>query len=222
MGLARLANRVRLVGLVHDDPNNPLIHQELPGGSINDVYNPKTGKTWMNKNLGATRVATSPTDAAAFGDLYQWGRLTDGHEKRTSGTTTNVSSSNVPGHGNFILRPNFPAPFSWNLPISNNLWQGVNGPNNPCPSGYRIPTDGELAAERLSWVTDDAAGAFASPLKWTLAGNRTYANGQIINSGLRGSYWSSHVICTLPTEAQVLVIIINFRMELLFDALKTK
>ena len=142
---------------------------------------------------GATRVATSPTDAAAFGDLYQWGRLTDGHEKRTSGTTTNVSSSNVPGHGNFILRPNFPAPFSWNLPISNNLWQGVNGPNNPCPSGYRIPTDGELAAERLSWVTDDAAGAFASPLKWTVAGNRTYANGQIINSGLRGSYWSSHV-----------------------------
>lgn len=164
---------------------------DIPITNPNDVTNPKTGKTWMNKNLGASQVATSPTDALAFGDLYQWGRLTDGHEKRTSSTTTTLSSSDVPGHGNFILHPNLPAPLSWNSPVNINLWQGVNGTNNPCPSGYRIPTDGELAAERLSWITPDAAGAFASPLKWTLAGNRSYVNGQIVNAGLRGSYWSS-------------------------------
>ena len=32
-----------------------------------------TGKIWMDKNLGATQVATSSTDAASYGDLYQWG-----------------------------------------------------------------------------------------------------------------------------------------------------
>ena len=43
-----------------------------------------SGEIWMNKNLGALRVATSSADAAAYGDLYQWGRTTDGHEKRNS------------------------------------------------------------------------------------------------------------------------------------------
>ncbi|PKP14034.1 MAG: hypothetical protein CVU08_02265 [Bacteroidetes bacterium HGW-Bacteroidetes-3] len=182
------------------DPTNPIgtpipfPNEPKPIGHLNpsDVFNPITGEIWMNTNLGASQVATSSTDAAAYGDLYQWGRLTDGHEKRTSSTTTTLSSSDVPGHGNFILHPNLPGPLTWNSPQNINLWQGVNGINNPCPSGYRIPTDGELAAERLSWTTPDAAGAFASPLKWTLAGNRSYVNGQIINVGLKGSYWSSY------------------------------
>jgi hypothetical protein len=38
----------------------------------------------MDRNLGAARVATSSTDEEAYGDLYQWGRGTDGHEKRGS------------------------------------------------------------------------------------------------------------------------------------------
>ena len=29
-----------------------------------------TGKIWMDRNLGASQVATSLTDAASFGDLY--------------------------------------------------------------------------------------------------------------------------------------------------------
>ena len=33
-----------------------------------------TGKVWMDRNLGAGRVATSSTDTEAYGDLYQWGR----------------------------------------------------------------------------------------------------------------------------------------------------
>ena len=43
-----------------------------------------TGKVWMDRNLGAAQVATSATDEAAYGDLYQWGRPEDGHEKRTA------------------------------------------------------------------------------------------------------------------------------------------
>lgn len=56
-----------------------------------EVTNPATGKTWMDRNLGASRAATSPTDASSFGDLYQWGRGADGHQLRSSDTTSVVS-----------------------------------------------------------------------------------------------------------------------------------
>ncbi|WP_372934176.1 hypothetical protein, partial [Mariniphaga sediminis] len=42
-----------------------------------NVTNATTGKTWMDRNLGASQVATSSTDIAAYGDLYQWGRAAD-------------------------------------------------------------------------------------------------------------------------------------------------
>ena len=59
-------------------------------------------KCWLDRNLGATQVATSSTDAASYGDLFQWGRLDDSHQVRTSPTTTTLSNSDIPGHGNFI------------------------------------------------------------------------------------------------------------------------
>ncbi|NDB36338.1 MAG: hypothetical protein EB023_13595, partial [Flavobacteriia bacterium] len=117
--------------------------------AIVDVLNPTTGVTWMDRNLGATQVATSSTDQNAYGDLYQWGRRTDGHQCRTSPTTGTLSSVDQPAHGSFILAPN--APYDWRSPQNANLWQGVNGVNNPCPSGYRLPTETELNNERLSW-----------------------------------------------------------------------
>lgn len=143
----------------------------------------------MNKNLGATRVATSPTDALAIGDLYQWGRLTDGHEKRTSGTTPTLSNSNIPGNGKFITTTS--AQPDWLSPKNNTLWQGANGINNPCPSGYRLPTEAELNAERLTWISNDVSGAFASPLKWVAAGARN-KNGSL-DTASKGYYWTSTV-----------------------------
>ncbi len=159
--------------------------------NFGDVYNPTTGKTWMDRNLGASRVAQSSTDAEAYGDLYQWGRGTDGHEKRSSGTTTTLSSSDTPGHGNFITVGS--SPYDWRSPQNPNLWQGVNGINNPCPSGYRLPTEAELNAERQSWSSNNAAGAFNSPLKLPVAGLRTHSSGSLGSVGFSGSYWSATV-----------------------------
>jgi hypothetical protein len=155
------------------------------------VTNPATGKIWMDRNLGATRVATSSTDANSYGHLYQWGRGSDGHQVRTSGTTTALSSSNTPGHGNFILAPN--SPYDWRSPQNDNLWQGLSGTNNPCPSGYRLPTEAEWNAERLSWSSNNSAGAFASPLKLPVAGGRLGSNGSLGSVGSYGYYWSSTV-----------------------------
>jgi len=129
---------------------------------------------WLDRNLGATQVATSSDDILAYGDLFQWGRLNDGHQVRTFTTTTStLSSSDVPGHGVFIKAPS--SPYDWRSPQNDNLWQGVTGTNNPCPDGYRLPTHDEWNTERLSWSTNNAAGAFASLLKLPVAGHR---NGQ--------------------------------------------
>jgi uncharacterized protein (TIGR02145 family) len=158
---------------------------------FNDVTNPTTGKIWMDRNLGATQVASSSTDANSYGDLYQWGRGADGHQIRTSATTSTLSSTDVPGNANFILVPN--PPYDWRSTANNNLWQGVNGTNNPCPSGYRLPTETEWVAERLSWSSQNAAGAFSSPLKLPAAGIRRFNDGgfDLVNTG--GRYWSSTV-----------------------------
>jgi uncharacterized protein (TIGR02145 family) len=157
--------------------------------AIVDVTNPTTGKTWMDRNLGATQVATSSTDAAAYGDLYQWGRGNDGHQCRTSATTTTLSSSDQPGNGNFILAPN--SPWDWRSPQNTNLWQGVNGINNPCPSGYRVPTVIEWQQETSSFISQNSAGAFASLLKLTMPGRRSNSTGSLSVVGSKGLYWSS-------------------------------
>jgi uncharacterized protein (TIGR02145 family) len=158
--------------------------------NFNDVTS-STGKIWMDRNLGASQVATSSTDAASYGDLYQWGRGTDGHQIRTSATTATLSSTDQPGNGNFILAPN--TPYDWRSPQNTNLWQGVAGINNPCPSGYRIPTETEWNAERQSWTSNDKVGAFASPLKLPMAGCRNVNLGSLCIGGAAGDYWSNTV-----------------------------
>ena len=145
----------------------------------------------MDRNLSASRAAISSTDTGAYGDLYQWGRAADGHQLRTSDTTSTLSSSDRPGHGNFITTNS--SPNDWRSPQNDNLWQGVNGVNNPCPAGYRLPTAAEMDAERQSWSSNNAAGAFASPLKLPVAGLRSSSNGSLLNVGSRGYYWLSTV-----------------------------
>jgi uncharacterized protein (TIGR02145 family) len=170
-------------GTVHCDPANPT--------AIVDVTNPTTGKTWMDRNLGASQAATSSTDTAAYGDLYQWGRAADGHQCRNSATTTTLSSTDQPGHGSFITINS--GNWDWRSPQNTGLWQGVNGVNNPCPSGYRLPTETEINAERLSWSSNTSAGAFASPLKLPIAGYRLSSSGLLFSVGGIGYYWSSTV-----------------------------
>ena len=146
-----------------------------------------TGKVWMDRNLGASQVATSSTDAASYGDLYQWGRAADGHQCRNSETTNTQSNTDQPGHGDFIIE------FAdWRSPQNTNLWQGVNGVNNPCPEGYRVPTEAEWQDEIDSWGGGDfAANAFASPLKFPMAGSRASFDGVLFAFDVAGLFWSS-------------------------------
>ena len=65
--------------------------------------------------------------------------------------------------------------------------------NNPCPEGYKVPSEAELEAERLSWDTNDMTGVFNNPLKLPVAGYRYFSNGTLFNVGTSGNYWSSTV-----------------------------
>jgi hypothetical protein len=145
------------------------------------------GQCWLDRNLGASRVALTSTDANAYGDYFQWGRVADGHQILTSNTTTAVSTTNTPGNANFIL-----AKPDWISPQNDNLWQGANAINNACPVGFRIPTISELDNERLKWSSNNSAGAFNSPLKLTVAGYR-YIDNIWTNANQMGRLWSSTV-----------------------------
>jgi hypothetical protein len=174
-----------------------------------EVTNPITGDTWMDRNLGAMRAAQSSDDCYAFGNLYQHGRSSDGHEFRNSDTINGMIATNRPDDatdtgvwdGKFILRRD-PANGDnvWLINRSTNLsmWDGVGAVNNPCPANYRLPTRAELDAERLSWVSNDGAGAIASPLKLPLAKVRAYVDGEVVFPGY-GFYWSSEVDNTVNT-----------------------
>ncbi|WP_445722816.1 hypothetical protein [Flavobacterium sp.] len=183
-----------------------------PGCSFNRTTNASTptitsttGKIWMDKNLGATQVATSATDHLAYGDLYQWGRKADGHElitwtSGTAGTPVNGTTStnaNIPANNLFIIETN--SPNDWRVNQDDNLWNGLAAVNNPCPAGFRVPTSAELTAEVVAYSITNSATAFSSPFKFTVPGFRNSSTGALSNVGSDGVYWSSSVSGTLAT-----------------------
>ena len=154
------------------------------------VVKSSTGRIWMDRNLGAKRVATSSGDTESFGDLYQWGRYSDGHQFRDSQNTKELSSVDKPNSAQFIVPDNYPS--DWRKPQNNNLWQGVNGINNVCPAGFRIPTLQEWKDEFQALPIVSAESAFNSVLKLPLAGIRRIDDfGRISNTTVSGLYWTS-------------------------------
>jgi hypothetical protein len=172
-----------------------------------------TGKKWLDRNLGATRMAQAVDDYLAYGDYFQWGRLADGHHRVTrtgaadadatgiTGVTSTTapyetSATDVPPTDKFIINKSSATFGDWRAPQNPNLWQGVNGTNNPCPIGWRIATQTEWTAEGITSISD----AY-SKLKITFSGFRdgAAANGIFSSSATGGYYWTSTVPAASPT-----------------------
>ena len=87
----RTVNVVAAVSITHN------------GTTYGTVTSPHTGRVWLDRNLGAAQVCTSFDDVACYGDYYQWGRNSDGHEDSASvNTATQAVNVTTVGHGDFI------------------------------------------------------------------------------------------------------------------------
>ncbi|MCB4784323.1 MAG: hypothetical protein LGB69_07050, partial [Sulfurovum sp.] len=69
------------------------------GKDTNDVVyrrvTTKTGRIWLDRNLGASQVAASPFDEASYGDYFQWGRPADGHQRSDSPNIGSVRANTI-------------------------------------------------------------------------------------------------------------------------------
>jgi len=186
---------------------------------------------WAKTNLDVGGVfAANDYD---YGALYQWGRQADGHESRTSTRypTNNTSSESgvVSGadldgitgqvattsgaYGKFIKNNSYATLCDWRIPQDDKLWNSgtetkpsKNTAADPCPAGWRVPTQAELAkltttAVTSTWttnykgssirgclVTDNATSA---SIFLPAAGNRFCSDGSLTDVGSNGFYWSS-------------------------------
>ena len=188
--------------------------QEIPGETPGDLgsivlgldtltlVRAADGNAWLQQNLGADEVATAMNVANAFGDLYQWGRWTDGHQLRTStAAQASMLAANNPaglGAGSTFFYIGADPTHWWSAGNALDTWQGTtvsasNG-KDPCAAlgtGWQLPSQADWMNVLSSEGITGMATAFASNLKLPAAGSRDGQTGTLINEGQFGNYWSS-------------------------------
>ena len=159
-------------------------------GTISRTIN-GVNKCWLDRNLGASQVATIRTDAASYGHYFQWGRGDDGHQLSTSSITP---TKLVLGTNSSLFVWKNGVNTNWLTVNNNDLWQGVNGINNPCPAGFKVPTKDDIAAEMATWPGGAAwDAAYNNPLKIPSAGVRNADNAAMVNVGTVPDLWTSSI-----------------------------
>ncbi|NDV46678.1 hypothetical protein D0T49_06420, partial [Paludibacter sp. 221] len=178
-----------------------------------------------------TTASLADRNSAVYGDLYQWGRTRDGHEKRASGTSTTlatgVTSGGTTTNGvttggvtTFIKITAYP--YNWTSATTADLnWRNQkNATCDPCPTGFRVPAQGEWSdifrggsapgakatAVANTWIWHDAANGTAgyeikpdgetTTLFLPAAGHRTHNTGEFYHIGTSGYYWSGSLSST--------------------------
>jgi len=164
-------------------------HNNITYGTVSSA---STGRVWLDRNLGASRVCTELNDTACYGDYYQFGRDKDGHEDNGSATTTILADDvDTVGDGNFITNGAIPSDWASvdvDGAIRSTNWSKTDG-TSICPTGYRVPTVAEFTAETTGEGINNNIDAFNSFLKLSSSGYRN--NAAILNGqGSYGFYWT--------------------------------
>lgn len=172
--------------------NAPIIHN---GITYKTVVSPYTGKIWLDRNLGATQACTALDDTACYGDYYQWGRGTDGHEKPDSAIAAGALATDINDAGTDFITHDGISPYDWTTvdvdgTLRNAAWSKTDG-TSICPIDYRVPTVTEIEAE-ITEVKNNI-DAFNNFLKLPSSGNRYNHDGSLANLGTGGHLWSSSV-----------------------------
>jgi len=163
--------------------------------------------SFMCHNLGADESLdpfvwnNSKGDRNGFdikGDLYQWGRRQDGHEKRNSTVTTSTAGTITPPHSMFIA-PSYSA--DWLSTVNNVRWGDGSknenmpkGVNDPCPAGWKVPSQKQWESVSLSnhWQWTGFGMKVGQNLYLPAADFRTANNPNVYQyAGVAAFYWSS-------------------------------
>jgi uncharacterized protein (TIGR02145 family) len=169
-------------------------------------------QTWMDRNLGARRVATvdAPNeftginDVFSYGNHYQWGRPADGHEITVyNGTANNagrgladatdleaLSADAYPSYANFIVTD--AGTKDW-LATQADPDRWAIASQGPCPVNYHVPTQAEWTIADTFGSWNNNTDTFNSTLKLPSAGYRYRDNATLIRPAAFGYYWSSTV-----------------------------
>lgn len=151
---------------------------------------------WMDRNLGAKRVATSIYDTLSIGDFYQWGRANDGHQllTNTKVSYTLAKAGQQPNNDSIILWKEGKNNFDWNAnPNWTMRWE--DGSHNPkistniCPDGWHVPTMPEWATASMNWTTEKSG--YESPLKLPLYNGWRPNNENLSLHLCNGGYWTN-------------------------------
>ena len=154
--------------------NRTIVHA---GKTYQVIPSIKTGKMWLDRNLGANRVAASQSDAEAIGDLFQHGRGMDGHQDPSSSTRSGPVTLGTEG-SDFILATGSDTD-SWITNPPSTLWSDPDHANNLCPSGFKVPTRAEWEAEINGFSLSNSADLFNSFLKIPSTRRRVGSNGEV-------------------------------------------
>ncbi len=173
----------------------------------NVVTSADTGRQWLDRNLGATKVCTKSRDDAAeafddaayvadqkecFGDYYQWGRKTNGHEKSDSAVSDVRLESDADSGGMFIKNPT-----DWRTTPDDVLWYGKDAINSICPNGFEVPTFAMLRSDTSEATGEnkitDRDSAFKNFLHLPAAGYRSGISGALESRGDQGILWASDI-----------------------------
>jgi len=195
------------------------------GAEPNDEGVLINGVVWATRNLDVGGVfCTNPED---YGALFQWGRRADGHESRTSpcwptepecGSAAIGVVSILDANGQvpcpdapcgYFIR-NSSSPNDWRTPQDGTLWNSgtatspIKTVNDPCPTGWRVPTSNELESliqadyVTSEWSTENETNGFnfidvatGNSIFLPASGNRNQGFSSIGSIGSNGYYCSS-------------------------------